>query len=1333
MCLVALTGCLLSGTVAQAQLPTNQLHFAFTDASGTSTPSDTSLNPGAIVTSVNMYNAASGLNLVNLHGAVGSGVANPGVASTIRSLDFSPDIILSQTNQPANSKQVPPFVIAGGSAETGTAPASGSGNAALAADLNDAVLANLGTGGVIGPFVATIWVNLNAAIPPGETVCPRIWILNQSTASAPFGLDTGNAGAPGSLGLKFQQNNQVAFSMGSDNPTLLGTLPSGTFPVNTWMFFAVVYDSTNYFIYYGTPSSSPQQIGKVAGANRTYSMGASGTLVFGNRRTSTTYNTRGLDGWLDDFRLYSGGYGNLPFVQSIWGSAIGNPPVVTSTYPDGTLLLQGTNTFTFSTSSPVGNNITNVTLLMNGVNVSSHLTVVTNGTSGTSSNLSFSYSNLQPNQGNTAVITMQDAAGSISSSTVTFDTYNPTNFIWEAEDFDAINPVNLNPGFFIDNPLYTATNAVDGSGNPTSYYQLDSMEGVDTHKGSGNPATSATDYRVPGALAPGPYKTQTPASGDVNRQKFIDAAVGDPGVVDHIVGNWATAEWQNYTRTFPAGKYNVYGRLSSSAAATITFVQVTSGQGTSSQTTTNIGTFNFNSGGIGTYAYVPLQDALGNLVVVTNLAGVNTVRVTSGGGANANFYMLVPANTNLPSITGVNPSGAVLFQPTNALVFTASSAAGISTNSITVTVNGINVSNLLVFSGSSVSWNVSYPNLKTNQTYAVVIHVTDANGNSASSTLNIDTYAPTFTWEAEDFDFGGGQYIDNPLPTTTPTTAANSYCERVATDGIDAHPSNVPQVSAGDYRETDIIPCTPNFDSSRSLFLTNNAQDYSLGFLANGYWENYTKTFPSGTYNVYGRMANGQNPAAVVAADLITKGWGTTIQFTKRLGTFTVQNTGWSAYNHVPLMDKYGNYANVTLNGTNTIRATELAAANINFYMLTAARTDLPRIDNVYPDGAVLMQGTNKFSFTASSPVNGVATNNIHVTLNGVNISSNLVFSGSLASWNVSYPGLLPNTSYTAVITMTDNVNQAHSPVTVSFDTFSPTNFTWEGEDFDFDPAKSPVNPGSSILRFIDNPVLADASTEATNAYFGQTGDSDIDYSSLFQSVIGTYVYRPSDFVSTEITSDTLRQTYLNAQLAANDPGIVDYDINHLGSGMWIDYTRTFPSGYFYLYARLSAASAFNMQCAQVTSGAGTSLQTSNVLGNFVGTGASFATWQYVPLTSSGVPVVLSLSGVETLQMTGDTNENANFFTLVPAPAPINTNAATVNFAFTITGGGGGGSQTFNFSWAPDHLGWQLYTNSVGLTAAGSWFPVPGSAAVSNESITISPSKTNVFFQLRYP
>jgi hypothetical protein len=77
------------------------------------------------------------------------------------------------------------------------------------------------------------------------------------------------------------------------------------------------------------------------------------------------------------------------------------------------------------------------------------------------------------------------------------------------------------------------------------------------------------------------------------------------------------------------------------------------------------------------------------------------------------------------------------------------------------------------------------------------------------------------------------------------------------------------------------------------------------------------------------------------------------------------------------------------------------------------------------------------------------------------------------------------------------------------------------------------------------------------------------------------------------------------------------------------------------------------------------------------------------------------------------------------------TDPTTANFAATVTGTAG--SQTFNFTWDPGHQGWQLYTNSIGLTAAGSWFPVPGSAGVTSESITINPTQTNVFFQLRYP
>src|SRR5215469_5519448 len=68
--LLALLGSLLAtGNAARGQTPVNQLHFGFTDApGGTTTTSDTSLNPGAIVVTATMYNALSGLNPIDLHG-----------------------------------------------------------------------------------------------------------------------------------------------------------------------------------------------------------------------------------------------------------------------------------------------------------------------------------------------------------------------------------------------------------------------------------------------------------------------------------------------------------------------------------------------------------------------------------------------------------------------------------------------------------------------------------------------------------------------------------------------------------------------------------------------------------------------------------------------------------------------------------------------------------------------------------------------------------------------------------------------------------------------------------------------------------------------------------------------------------------------------------------------------------------------------------------------------------------------------------------------------------------------------------------------------------------
>ena len=73
----------------------------------------------------------------------------------------------------------------------------------------------------------------------------------------------------------------------------------------------------------------------------------------------------------------------------------------------------------------------------------------------------------------------------------------------------------------------------------------------------------------------------------------------------------------------------------------------------------------------------------------------------------------------------------------------------------------------------------------------------------------------------------------------------------------------------------------------------------------------------------------------------------------------------------------------------------------------------------------------------------------------------------------------------------------------------------------------------------------------------------------------------------------------------------------------------------------------------------------------------------------------------------------------------VNTNPT--NITATVSG------SSLNLSWPADHLGWTLQTNSVGLTATNQWFAYPGSTSVTNVSIPIDQTKTNVFFRMVYP
>jgi hypothetical protein len=108
-----------------------------------------------------------------------------------------------------------------------------------------------------------------------------------------------------------------------------------------------------------------------------------------------------------------------------------------------------------------------------------------------------------------------------------------------------------------------------------------------------------------------------------------------------------------------------------------------------------------------------------------------------------------------------------------------------------------------------------------------------------------------------------------------------------------------------------------------------------------------------------------------------------------------------------------------------------------------------PMIENLSPDGSTpLANPSGKLSFQASSPCAGIAASGEQVVLNGMDVSSLLVITGSATNRSVSFSGLAANIIYSAWFTVTD-VNGLWRSGSWWFDSFSQANFMWNAEDFD--------------------------------------------------------------------------------------------------------------------------------------------------------------------------------------------------------------------------------------------------------------------------------------------
>jgi hypothetical protein len=323
-------------------------------------------------------------------------------------------------------------------------------------------------------------------------------------------------------------------------------------------------------------------------------------------------------------RLTSGGNLLPNFLALVAGQI--DQPQLSNLYPTGTHPFENTNALAFTVSCAGATMPTSgISLNLDGVNVSGKLLIT-----GSDSSKNVVYPFLQPNAPHTAIINLTNSLGHGISVNLTFDTFNQANFMVEAEDFDHDGGQYVTPW---------TPDAYDGLGAVTNIdFQHTPISGeAFAYRSDGIPEGRSSDYL---------------------RQAFIDV-LG----TDYDVTWFGNGDWANYTRAYPAGNYYVYGRFSGLGDYTMYLDQVTSGAGTVNQVTRRLGRWGANGAGYNIYGWVPLTDDGLVAPAVVTLGGSATLRLSTTGNSNPNYFMLVPAS-GITLTAGHAGSNAVLSFPT---------------------------------------------------------------------------------------------------------------------------------------------------------------------------------------------------------------------------------------------------------------------------------------------------------------------------------------------------------------------------------------------------------------------------------------------------------------------------------------------------------------------------------------------------------------------------------------------------------------------------------------------------------------------------------------------
>jgi|GEM_PF-1157152 len=380
----------------------------------------------------------------------------------------------------------------------------------------------------------------------------------------------------------------------------------------------------------------------------------------------------------------------------------------------------------------------------------------------------------------------------------------------------------------------------------------------------------------------------------------------------------------------------------------------------------------------------------------------------------------IPASGPAVLSAAAAPQGVVVTMPDVGAITLQNSSVAVFVDGVPATVGIQKVGTTSYITGKTAS------PLLFGSSHTVITSWVDSNNNSGSSTnsVTVSGYpfygfldhnsSANFFVEAEDFNFGGGKFIDNPVHDGT--IGDNSYVNQIGVSNIDEY--NPTEGSAGHaYRAWDsgtgigeTVGTEACGDSPvRDAYTGATTTNYDVGWTDTGEWENYTRTFPAGKYRVYAHLATGNSGPFTEKLEMVLGDTTTTSQTTANFGTLPFDSTGgWQKYKSYPLTDGLGNEVILPISGKTTFRFTQVTGgANLDFFMFVPVEnvgTLTPFVATLYP--APQATGVNRGVVIKATIANRETTLNassIKLLVNGTDVTSAATIATNAVGASIDY------------------------------------------------------------------------------------------------------------------------------------------------------------------------------------------------------------------------------------------------------------------------------------------------------------------------------------------